>query len=111
MLGGGRIDFSTEAIRFLISSKARKGFGINTNTFAKMVHVEGTLSNPEIQAGAEGLLQTSAALGAAYFSGGLSLLAQGLYDRRKANSNVCQLSLTETRPSPVIKVPESEKNK
>jgi hypothetical protein len=109
LLGGGHINFSDESIRFLISSKARKGFGINTNTFAKMVHVEGTLSKPEIQAGKEGLLQTGAALGAAYFSGGLSILAQGLYDKRQANSDVCQLVLTETRPSPVIKIPESEK--
>ena len=95
LLGGGNVNFKDESIRFVFSSKARKGLSINTNTFAKLVHVEGSLTEPKIKTSAKGILQTGAAIGAAIFSGGASLLAQGLYDKIKANSDVCSLAIAE----------------
>ena len=93
LLGGGDIDFGNEKIKLLIAPKARKGLGINTNTLAKMIRVGGTLSEPVIEADAAGLFKSSVALGAAIVTGGLSLLAQGLLDRTKANSDVCAVAV------------------
>ncbi len=92
VLGGGEINFGNENIELVFTTKARKGFGINTNSFAKLVRVGGTIQKPEIETDPKGLLQTGVAIGAAIFSGGLSLLAQGLYDKNKANSDVCKFA-------------------
>lgn len=108
LLGGGNVRLEDEAIRFVFTSKARKGLSINTNTFAKLVHVGGTLSKPKTKASAEGLLQTSAAVGAAIFSGGVSLLAQGLYDKVKANSDVCGIAQSKKATSQFRDLLESD---
>lgn len=94
ILGGGEIDLKEEKMKLLISSKARKGLGINTNTVAKMINLGGTLKQPKVESNTGGFLQTGAAVGAAILSGGISLLAQGLYDKIKANSDVCGLALS-----------------
>ena len=89
LLGGGEINLSNEDMTLVISTKARKGLGINTNTLAKLIRVGGKIISPEIETNPSGLLQTGVAIGAAIASGGVSLIAQGLFDRTKANSDVC----------------------
>jgi uncharacterized protein involved in outer membrane biogenesis len=89
LLGGGNVDLNDEAVKLVVSSKARKGLGINTNSLIKLIRVGGTLSSPEIETDSSGILQSGVAIGAAIVSGGLSLLAQGLYDKHKANADVC----------------------
>ncbi|MCY3768130.1 MAG: AsmA family protein [Gammaproteobacteria bacterium] len=95
LLGGGRIDLKNEELDLIVTPKARKGFGINASSIAKMVKVGGQIGEPEIEADPKGLLQSGFAIGAALFSGGLSLLAQGLYDKMQANSDVCMVALEE----------------
>ncbi|MGI9318084.1 MAG: AsmA family protein [bacterium] len=92
VLGGGKITFPKEAVELVIAPKPRHGIGISATTIAKMVRVGGTLSNPEIEADAKGFLKSGAAIGAAIFSGGLTLVAQGLLDRLTANSEVCKIA-------------------
>ncbi|MEM7195950.1 MAG: AsmA family protein [Pseudomonadota bacterium] len=95
VLGGGSVDLRDEKLSFALRTKARKGFGINTNSVAKLIRLGGTLSSPEIQTDGAGLLQSGVAIGAAIASGGLSLIAQGLFDRSTANSDVCSLARDE----------------
>ena len=95
LLGGGRIDLENEKLDLVVTPKARKGFGINASSIAKMIKVGGRIGEPEIEADPKGLLQSGFAIGAALFSGGLSLLAQGLYDKAQANSDVCVVALEE----------------
>lgn len=98
VLGGGEISFPDEEVELVIAPKPRKGFGISPSTVAKMTRVGGTLSDLDIEADMEGFLQSGAAIGAAIFSSGLSLVAQGLLDRQRANSEVCDIARGEIDP-------------
>ena len=94
LLAGGSIDLGDESLKILIFPKARTGLGINPSSLVKIVSLGGTLSEPKIEADSGGLLGTGAAVGAALYSGGLSLLVQGLLDRNRANADVCGLAAT-----------------
>ena len=90
MLGGGEVDLSEENLDLAVSTKARKGLGVNVSTFANLIIVEGKISDPEVRAG--GLLQGGVSLGVGFLTGGLSLIAKGLLDQLKANSDVCAMA-------------------
>ena len=92
IFGGGDIDLHDESVKILISPKARTGFGINSTSLANIVRIGGTLAEPKIEADNSRLLQNGATLWAAIYSGGLSVLAQGLLNRNKANTDVCGLA-------------------
>ena len=92
VLGGGAITFPDEAVKLVIAPKPRHGIGISATTIAKMIRVGGTLTQPEIESDPKGFFKSGAAIGAAIFSGGLSLVAQGLLDRVQANSEVCKIA-------------------
>ncbi|WP_424946560.1 AsmA family protein [Candidatus Spongiihabitans sp.] len=92
LLGGGEIKLGDEKLKLVIRPKARRGFGINVNSIAKMIRVGGTMKHPRIEADPKGLVESGIALGAAIASGGLSLLAQGLYDKTRANADVCRMA-------------------
>lgn len=98
VLGGGEINLRNEELQILIKPKARQGFGLSTSTIAKIVQISGTIDKPKIEAATSGFFSTLASIGLAAASGGWSLLAQGLLDRHKANSNVCN----QTLKSPVF---------
>lgn len=87
--GGGDINLGSEELKIVILPRARKGFGINTASLAKIVRLGGTLAQPKIEADASRLLQTGAEWLAAVYSAGWSLIAQGLFDRIQANTDVC----------------------
>ncbi len=93
LVGGGTIDLSDESIKILIAPKARKGFGISTSSIAKMIRIGGSLSDPKVEVDPAGIFKTGVALGAAIVSSGLSLVAQGLVDRVRANLDVCETAL------------------
>lgn len=93
VLGGGAIDLGSEELELLIKPKARKGLGISFGTSLNLAKVSGSFAKPKFSANSNALLQTTAAIGAAIASGGWTLLAQGLLDRTKANSDVCNQTL------------------
>jgi len=114
VLGGGEISFPDENVKLVIAPKPRKGFGISPSTVAKMTRVGGTLSDPDIEADVQGFLKSGVAIGAAIFSSGLSLVAQGLLDRQRANSEVCEIARGEIDPSQdgiVDKVEDEDKTR
>ncbi len=98
VLGGGEINLRNEELKILIKPKARKGFGLSAGTIAKIVQIGGTIDKPKIEVATSGFFSAAAAIGMAAASGGWTLLAQGLLDRNKANSNVCN----QTLKSPVF---------
>ncbi len=91
LLGGGEVDFSGENLDLEVSTKARKGLGVNAGSFARLLLVKGKIDNPEIRPG--GLLESGVSLGVGYLTGGLSLLARGLFDLIEANSDVCATAM------------------
>ncbi len=95
ILGGGEIIFPGEKIDIFLTPKAREGLGINASSIARVIRLGGTLRTPEIEADPKGLLATGLSLGAAILSGGVSLVALGLFDRFHANSDVCAIARGE----------------
>ncbi|WP_423907399.1 AsmA family protein [Candidatus Spongiihabitans sp.] len=93
LLGGGDVKLGNEKLKLVIRPKARAGFGINVNSIAKMIRVGGTIKHPQIETDPKGLVESGIALSAAIASGGLSLLAQGLYDKTRANADVCRIAV------------------
>ncbi len=91
LLGGGEVDFSGEDLNLEVSTKARKGLGVSAGSFARLLLVKGKISHPEIRPG--GLLESGVSLGVGYLTGGLSLLARGLFDLIEANSDVCATAM------------------
>jgi len=86
---------ASEELEIIIRPKARKGLGISAGTVANIVKVSGSIDQPKIAVDPSSLIKSSATIGAAIASGGWTLLAQGLLDRNKANSDVCQQTLEE----------------
>ena len=99
VIGGGTIDLKTEAIDIAAKPQPRQGVGVNLAGFSDFVHLGGTLSDPKPVADAAGIAKTGAKVGLAFATGGLSLLAQGLFDRATADDDVCAIALG-TKPLP-----------
>lgn len=90
--GAGFVDLRDQSLKIVILPRARKGFGINSSSLAKVVRIGGTLAEPKIEADASRLLETGTAFIAAFYSAGWSLIAKGLFDRIQANADVCDLN-------------------
>ena len=99
VVGGGTIDLKTEAIDIAAKPQPRQGVGVNLAGLSDFVHLGGTLSDPKPVADAAGIAKTGAKVGLAFATGGLSLLAQGLFDRATADDDVCAIALG-TKPLP-----------
>jgi uncharacterized protein involved in outer membrane biogenesis len=91
VLGGGKIDFSTEDLDLSWVTKPRKGIGVSasliTNPYIKL---GGTLGRPQIEMKP---LEAMTSTGIAVATGGISILAKGLFDRITAEQNVCEQAL------------------
>ena len=85
---GGGIDLSSEALDVAVNTRARKGIGINTTkAVTPFIRVGGTLANPRLVVDKKGVALSG---GAAVATGGLSILAESLWDRWVATAkNPC----------------------
>jgi hypothetical protein len=83
----GDLDFNNEKLDLAIRAKPREGLGVSiggvVNSFLKL---GGTLKKPKLQVDPKGTVVTG---GVAVATGGLSLLAKGLFDRFSADADVC----------------------
>jgi uncharacterized protein involved in outer membrane biogenesis len=84
----GSINFRDEKLNLTMRVAPREGLGISiggvANSFFKL---GGTLQNPKLQLDPTASVATT---GAAVATGGISLLAKGLWDRVKAQSDICE---------------------
>ncbi|MGQ0658380.1 MAG: AsmA family protein [Chromatiales bacterium] len=97
VLGGGVVNLRTEGIDIGVQPKPRAGTGLNVASLGgDLVRIGGTLSDPKPVANAEGVAGAGFKIGAAVATGGLSLLAEGLFDRATANEDVCAIALRGT---------------
>ena len=87
IISSGTVNLDTEAIDMTLSTKTREGFGVSlggvVNSFLRL---GGTLGAPSVGMDATGSVTTT---GAAVMTGGLSLLARGLFDRVSAEADLC----------------------
>jgi uncharacterized protein involved in outer membrane biogenesis len=84
----GNIDFETEKLNINFRAKPREGIGVSLGTLANsFLGVRGTLRSPAVTLDPAGSVT---ATGAAVATGGLSLLARGLWDRLSAQKSICE---------------------
>jgi uncharacterized protein involved in outer membrane biogenesis len=94
VLGGGVVNLKNERLDIGVQPKPREGTGLNVAALGgDLVRIGGTLSKPVPVADAETVAVAGVKLGAAVATGGLSLLAEGLYDRATAEEDVCAIAL------------------
>ena len=79
VIGSGVINFKNEQLDLGVSPEARKGLGINLSGLAELVRLKGTFANPQIGPDTKAALKAGLSAGAAVATGGISLLAQGLF--------------------------------
>lgn len=84
----GEVNLRNERLEIAFRAKPREGIGISLGTVAnQLLEVRGTLASPRIRLDAG---RTATTTGAAVATGGLSLLARGLWDRLSAEGDVCK---------------------
>jgi len=93
VIGSGTIDLKTEKLDIGITPQAREGAGISVGQLAELVRLQGTLANPKPGVDTMAALKAGAGAGAALATGGLSILAQGLYDKSTADEDPCAVAL------------------
>jgi uncharacterized protein involved in outer membrane biogenesis len=96
--GSGEINLKTEQIDFGMNPKPRKGLGISLGELAKLVHVGGTLAKPKTRLDPKDLAVKYGKYSAAVATGGLTLVADLLFSRIRANSDVCSGILEGLEP-------------
>lgn len=95
--GGGSVDFNTERIKADIVPKPRKGIPINVGgSLAGLVSLTGTLKNPRIAPDFSDAAIKYGKYSAYIATGGLSLLAEIVANKVRANQDVCEKILDGT---------------
>ena len=86
-VASGTVNLKSEKLDIAFRAKPREGIGISLGTVAnQLLEVRGTLQSPRIAVDAG---RTATTTGAAVATGGLSLLARGLWDRLSAEASIC----------------------
>ena len=110
VIGSGTIDLKTEKLNIGITPKAREGAGVSVGQLAELVRVRGTLANPKPGVDTMAALKAGAGVGAALATGGLSILAQGLYDKSTADEDPCATALGKKSTKTTAAKEEPEKS-
>ncbi len=95
-VGGGEVNLKTEELDLGFTSKPRKKLSALTHVgLAELIHVGGTLAEPNVGLNAMDVAGKYVGYTAFIATGGLSFLAQKMYDTRTANMNQCERILAE----------------
>ena len=87
-VASGTVNLRNERLDIAFRAKPREGIGISLGTVAnQLLELRGTLKSPRIAVDAG---RTATTTGAAVATGGLSLLARGLWDRLSAETDTCK---------------------
>ena len=93
IIGSGIIDLKTEKLDIGIDPQAREGVGISAGQLAELVRIGGTLAEPKAVPDTKAAVMAGVSAGAAVATGGLSLIAQGLFDKETADEDPCKTAL------------------
>ncbi len=84
----GTVNFSNERLGLSVRATPREGLGISISSVAaSFMKVGGPLQRPQMKIDSTASITTG---GAAVATGGLSLIAKGLWDRVNAQSDICK---------------------
>ncbi len=98
--GSGTVNLKTEKLDLAVRPQAKEGLGIGLGSLASLVRVKGTLAEPRVGVDELEAAKTGVTVGAALATGGLSLLAQGLFDRATEGAPPCYVALGQAAPAP-----------
>jgi len=93
VVGGGIINLKTEELDLGVRPHPRQGIGVGAGQLAEIVRLGGTLAEPKAKTDTVAAMKTAAKVGAAVATGGLSILAGGLFDRTTADEHPCDTAL------------------
>lgn len=110
VVGSGTIDLKTEKLDIGVTPHAREGVGISVGQLAELVRLRGTLANPKAGIDTMAAFKAGAGAGAALATGGLSILAQGLFDRSTADEDPCATALGQKPAKTTTASKEPEKS-
>jgi len=96
VVGSGAVHLGTEELDLGLRPEAREGLSIGPGSLAQLVRLRGTLAAPKPELSPTGLLKVGASLGAAVATSGISLVAQGLFQRITADNTPCATALGQT---------------
>ena len=100
VIGGGAIDFKKEQFDFLLHPEARSGITIGTINLVDAVRISGRFSDPVVNAETQAaLLKRAGTVGTVLFTGGLSYLAQKLFEKTQFKDDPCGEALGGTAPA------------
>ncbi|TDG15454.1 hypothetical protein E2F43_04275 [Seongchinamella unica] len=93
---GGTVDLDTEGLDLVFNTRSRTGVGISASkALTPYLKLEGNFSYPRLGVNAKGVVISG---GAAFATGGLSILAEGMWDRWIATSaNPCEALFDESK--------------
>jgi hypothetical protein len=96
LTGTGKVNLGPETIEMVVKPQATSGLGIGLGKLVSAVKVNGPLASPNIGLDAGGSAKAIGSIGAAFATGGLSVLAQGLKDKSDAKTagDPCQIART-----------------
>jgi len=107
IIGSGIINLKTEALDIGLKPQAKEGLGLNAGKLVSLVRVSGTLAHPQPTTDLTSALSTGLSVSTAFATGGLSLLAEGLFDRVTADADPCATAWGQTSTATQItKQPE-----
>jgi len=110
VIGAGSVNLKTEQLDIGITPKAKEGLGLNLGQLAGLVRLGGTLANPTPKVDTGAALKSGLTAGAAFATGGLSLLAEGLLsDGSDDDVNPCDIALGKA-PKKTSTAKKPEKN-
>ena len=110
-VGGGAVNLATEELDLGLRPYPKKGLGVSVGRLAEVVRLRGTLSDPQPRADTLAAVRTAATVGAAIATGGISLLAGGLYNMATADEHPCTTALAfagEAKPAASTAAPKKE---
>ena len=94
--GSGEINLKTEELDLGIHPKPRKAISSLTNVgLAELIHIGGTLAEPKVGIDLKDVAVKYATYGAYISTGGLSFLAEKIFENRKANMDQCLQILSD----------------
>ncbi len=90
----GRLDFRDETLDLAFHPQIRQGVKIEIPQVAELVHLRGPFASPAVGIDATATAATVARLGAAVYTGGLSILGESLLAQAKGDPGApCQIAL------------------
>jgi len=92
IVADGTINLEKETINLEIEPQSTGGIGLDAGSLVKFLELGGTLSNPKPKVGADGLLKSGVAVGAALSTGGASLVLDGLVSKM-TSGKACKRAL------------------